>query len=106
MQIVRGDFHRHTELSWDGGGGNDGSLQDFYRYMIDAASMDFGASTDHQGGAWEYWWWYSQKMTDMYYVPNAYTPIFGYERSATQPNGHRNMFFAERANAKVTYTRR
>jgi hypothetical protein len=102
VQIVRGDFHRHTELSWDGGGGNDGSLQDFYRYMIDAAAMDFGASTDHQGGAWEYWWWYTQKMTDMYHVPGAYTPIYGYERSATQPNGHRNMFFAERANAQVT----
>src|SRR5206468_2668936 len=52
--IVRGDFHRHTELSWDGGGTADGSLQDFYCYMIDAASMDFGASTDHQGGAWPY----------------------------------------------------
>ncbi|MGH9658542.1 MAG: TolB family protein, partial [Bryobacteraceae bacterium] len=64
-RIVRGDFHRHTELSWDGGGAQDGSLQDFYRYMIDAASMDFGASTDHQGGAWLYWWWYTQKMTDM-----------------------------------------
>ncbi len=102
VQIVRGDFHRHTELSWDGGGGNDGSLQDFYRYMIDAAAMDFGASTDHQGGAWEYWWWYSQKMTDMYHVPGAYTPIYGYERSATQPNGHRNMFFAERMNAQIT----
>ena len=50
VQIVRGDFHRHTELSWDGGGGNDGNLQEFYRYMIDAAAMDFGASTDHQGG--------------------------------------------------------
>ncbi|MBI4875465.1 MAG: hypothetical protein HY822_12600 [Acidobacteria bacterium] len=47
---MRGDFHRHTELSWDGGGGNDGSLQDFFRYMIDVASMDFGAATDHQGG--------------------------------------------------------
>ena len=35
----------------------DGNLQDFYRYMIDVASMDFGASTDHQGGAWPYWWW-------------------------------------------------
>ena len=72
MHIVRGDFHRHTELSWDGGGTNDGNLQDFYRYMIDAAGMDFGASTDHQGGAWPYWWWYTQKMTDMYHVPGAY----------------------------------
>jgi hypothetical protein len=102
MHIVRGDFHRHTELSWDGGGANDGNLQDFYRYMIDAASMDFGASTDHQGGAWPYWWWYTQKMTDMYHAPGAYVPIFGYERSVTFPNGHRNVFFAKRADSRVT----
>ncbi len=85
LQLVRGDFHRHTELSWDGGGTADGNLQDFYRYMIDAASMDFGASTDHQGGAWPYWWWYTQKMTDMYNLPGSYSPIFGYERSAHLP---------------------
>jgi len=101
-QIMRGDFHRHTELSWDGGGTADGSLQDFYRYMIDAASMDFGASTDHQGGAWPYWWWYTQKMTDMYHVPQSYVPIFGYERSAVYPNGHRNVFFARRSESRVT----
>ena len=102
MRIVRGDFHRHTELSWDGGGTADGNLQDFYRYMIDVASMDFGASTDHQGGAWPYWWWYTQKMTDMYHVPGAYVPIFGYERSATYPFGHRNVFFANRSDSRVT----
>jgi len=102
LHIVRGDFHRHTELSWDGGGRNDGSLQEFYRYMIDAAAMDFGASTDHQGGAWPYWWWYTQKMTDMYHVPGAYVPIFGYERSARFPNGHRNVFFAKRSDSRVT----
>ena len=100
--IVRGDFHRHTELSWDGGGAQDGSLEDFYRYMIDAASMDFGASTDHQGGAWPYWWWFTQKMTDMYHLPGTYVPIFGYERSAIFPNGHRNVFFARRAESRVT----
>jgi hypothetical protein len=101
MHIVRGDFHRHTELSWDGGGTTDGNLQDFYRYMIDVASMDFGASTDHQGGAWPYWWWYTQKMTDMYHVPGAYSPIFGYERSAIFPNGHRNIFYAKRSESRV-----
>ncbi|MBI1356238.1 MAG: hypothetical protein GC160_17995 [Acidobacteria bacterium] len=106
VQIVRGDFHRHTELSWDGGGGSDGSLPDFYRYMIDAAAMDFGASTDHQGGAWEYWWFYTQKMTDMYHVPGAYTPIYGFERSATQPNGHRNVFYAERSGEVVPFFQR
>jgi len=70
--------------------------------MIDAAAMDFGASTDHQGGAWPYWWWYTQKMTDMYHVPGAYVPIFGYERSAIYPNGHRNLFFAKRSDSRVT----
>ena len=103
VQVVRGDFHRHTELSWDGGGGNDGNLQEFYRYMIDAAAMDFGASTDHQGGAYDYWWWYSQKMTDMHHLPGAYTSIFGYERSITQPNGHRNIFFADRTGAVTPF---
>ncbi len=100
--IVRGDFHRHTELSWDGGGAADGSLLDFYRYMIDAAAMDFGASTDHQGGAWPYWWWFTQKMTDMHHVTGAYSAIFGYERSATYPNGHRNVFFVKRSDSRVT----
>ncbi len=103
VQIVRGDFHRHTELSWDGGGVTDGNLQEFYRYMIDAAAMDFGASTDHQGGAYPYWWWYSQKMTDMHHLPGRYTSIFGYERSVTQPNGHRNVFFADRTGAVVPF---
>jgi hypothetical protein len=101
MHIVRGDFHRHTELSWDGGGTADGNLQDFYRYMIDVAAMDFGASTDHQGGGWPYWWWYTQKMTDMYHVPGAYVPIFGYERSAIFPNGHRNVFYATRSESRM-----
>jgi hypothetical protein len=101
MHIVRGDFHRHTELSWDGGGTGDGNLQDFYRYMIDVAAMDFGASTDHQGGGWPYWWWYTQKMTDMYHVPNSYVPIFGYERSATFPFGHRNVFYARRSDSRM-----
>ena len=102
LRIVRGDFHRHTELSWDGGGAADGNLVDFYRYLIDAGGMDFGASTDHHGGVWPYWWWYSQKLTDMYHVPGAYVSIFGYERSAVFPNGHRNMFFARRSEARVT----
>ncbi len=96
-RIVRGDFHRHTELSWDGGGVRDGSVLDFYRYMIDAAQMDYGAVTDHNaGGDNEYSWWYTQKLTDLYYVPGAFTPIYGYERSVVYPNGHRNIFHSRR----------
>jgi hypothetical protein len=96
-RIVRGDFHRHTEFSWDGGGFRDSSLLDFYRYMIDAASMDFGASTDHNaGGDYEYWWWLTQKLTDLHHLPNSYVALFGYERSAIYPNGHRNIIHAIR----------
>ena len=101
-RLVRGDLHRHTELSWDISATTDGSLQDFYRYMLDVAALDFGASTDHQGGAWPYWWWYTQKMTDMHHVPGAYVALVGYERSTAFPFGHRNVFFARRADAKVT----
>ncbi|HLJ13669.1 MAG TPA: hypothetical protein VKV15_04175, partial [Bryobacteraceae bacterium] len=100
--ILRGDFHRHTELSWDRGGETDGSLEDLYRYMLDVAAMDYGASTDHQGGAWPYWWWYTLKMTDLYHVPGAFVPLYAYERSAQYPFGHRNMLFARREDARVT----
>jgi len=96
-RIVRGDLHRHTELSWDVGPGNDGSYLDFYRYMIDVAEMDFGGLTDHQGGGhYAYWWWLTEKSCDMYYLAPRFVPLYGYERSARFPNGHRNIFHAYR----------
>ena len=102
-RIVRGDLHRHTELSWDAGGTIDGSLPDFYRYMIDAAAMDFGASTDHQGGAHDYWWWYSQKMTDMHHLPGSFVSLFGFERSINYPMGHHNVFYADRSGQVIPF---
>ena len=96
-RIVRGDLHRHTELSWDVGPGNDGSYLDFYRYMIDVAAMDFGSLTDHQGGGhYAYWWWLTEKSDDMYYLPPRFVPLYGYERSLRFPNGHRNIFHSYR----------
>lgn len=96
-RIVRGDLHRHTELSWDVGPGNDGSYLDFYRYMIDVAAMDFGGITDHQGGGhYPFWWWLIEKSCDMYYLAPRFVPLYGYERSARFPNGHRNVFHAYR----------
>ena len=41
-RLLRGDFHRHTEISQDGG--SDGALEDMWRYAIDAA----GARLDGQ----------------------------------------------------------
>ena len=36
LRIVRGEFHRHSEISMDGG--NDGTLLDQWRYAIDTAA--------------------------------------------------------------------
>ena len=97
-RILRGDLHRHTSLSADGVG--DGSLWDFYRYVLDAAGMDFSTVTDHQGGGTDYNWWKSQKSTDLFHLPGRLTAIYAYERSVLYPNGHRNIVFARR-NAPV-----
>ncbi len=94
-RILRGDFHRHTELSQDGAG--DGMLEDNYRYTLDAASMDIGYVSDHQmGQGEEYNWWITQKSNDLYYMPGRFVPMYGYERSVPYPNGHRNVIWAER----------
>jgi hypothetical protein len=95
LQLVRGDFHRHTELSFDGG--NDGPLVDAYRYAIDAASLGWIGCCDHDnGGAREYSWWLAQKYTDAYLLGSAFVPMFYYERSVVYPEGHRNIMFAQR----------
>ncbi|MCX6618176.1 MAG: hypothetical protein NTZ98_19045 [Acidobacteria bacterium] len=94
-RILRGDMHRHTELSPDGAG--DGSLFDLYRYSIDAARLDYVLVADHQmGGGDEYNWWITQKSNDMFYVQGAFLPLYGYERSVPYPNGHRNLVFPKR----------
>ncbi len=96
LRILRGDLHRHTELSQDQGGQDDGTIIEFYRYMIDAAAMDFGASTDHQAGGTDYWNTMTQKLADMYYFPQRFTPLYGYERNIANPHGHRNILHLTR----------
>jgi len=94
-QLLRGEFHRHTEISWDGG--PDGSLEDMFRYGIDAAAFDWIGNGDHDSGAGrEYSWWLIQKFTDAYTVPGRFTGMFTYERSVAYPHGHRNCVFARR----------
>ena len=94
-RILRGDFHRHSEISNDGSG--DGSIEDYYRYNLDAASMDTGILTDHNmGGDAEYSWWRTEKSYDLFRIRGRYLPLFGYERSVNYPNGHRNVVFDHR----------
>jgi hypothetical protein len=93
-RLFRGDFHRHTEVSMDGG--HDGALEDMWRYAIDAAGFDWMGDADHDnGGGKEYTWWLVQKTTDLYHSPRLVT-LFTYERSVNYPHGHRNVMFPKR----------
>ena len=95
LQLVRGEFHRHTEVSGDGG--NDGPVEDMWRYAIDVAAMDWLGNGDHDnGGGREYTWWLIQKTTDAFRLPGRFDPPFTYERSVAYPEGHRNVVFAQR----------
>ena len=94
LRIIRGEFHRHSEVSMDGG--NDGTLIDQWRYMVDPADMDWVGCCDHDnGGGREYSWWITQKLTDVFHTPGRFVSMFSYERSLPYPEGHRNVVFAQ-----------
>ena len=95
LRIARGEFHRHSEISPDGG--NDGTLFDQFRYIRDAVGLDWVGCCDHDNGMGrEYPWWITQKLTDVFYAPGHFSPMFSYERSVIYPNGHRNVIFVQR----------
>jgi len=94
-QLLRGEFHRHTDISPDGGG--DGTLEDMWRYALDVAALDWIGCGDHDNGnGREYTWWLTQKTTDLYHAAPRFNPMFTYERSVSYPGGHRNVMFAQR----------
>jgi hypothetical protein len=94
-RILRGDLHRHTDISQDGVG--DGSLMDLHRYALDAAALDFILVGDHNmGHDREYPWWRTQKANDLYSIPGHFLSLYGYERSVRYPNGHRNVIWTRR----------
>jgi hypothetical protein len=95
FQLVRGDFHRHSEISFDGA--RDGPLIDSYRYFVDAASLGWVGCCDHDDGGYrEYSWWLIQKFTDAYTLGSKFVPMYYAERSVNYPEGHRNIVFAQR----------
>jgi len=95
LRILRGDMHRHTDISI-GDGIGDGSLADAYRYALDAAGFDYLAVTDHNYGDNEYSWWRTQKSADLFRLEGRFVPLYAYERSVNYPNGHRNVVHARR----------
>lgn len=93
--LLRGEFHRHTELTSHRD--QDGTLEDAWRYALDAADMDWMGLGDHDNGYHqEYCWWISQKLTDIFNHPPRFIGVFTYERSVPYPSGHRNALFARR----------
>jgi hypothetical protein len=95
LRIARGEFHRHSEISFDGR--DDGSILDQWRYVLDAANLDWIGCCDHDnGGGREYSWWITQKQTDIFHTPGKFIPMFSYERTVSYPEGHRNVIFVQR----------
>ena len=94
-QLLRGEFHRHTELTAHQD--MDGTLEEMWRYGLDVASMDWIGNGDHDNGyGVEYLWWMVQKQTDIFHHAPRFCPMFTYERSRSYPSGHRNAMFARR----------
>jgi hypothetical protein len=105
-KIYRGDTHRHTEISMDGN--NDGSLFQTYRYALDAARLDYLMVSEHnssQGPDQPYVDWLLQQAVDLFSVAGRFEPFYGYERSITYPDGHRNVIFAKRGNPTLPILR-
>ena len=100
--LLLGDCHRHTDVR--GHSAVDGSIEDTYRYALDAAQMDFVGPSDHNevlGGRWpdslrDYQWWYAQKLADVYTHAPRFWGIYTYEHSMNRPGGHRNVLYSRR----------
>ncbi len=100
--LLLGDCHRHTDVR--GHSAVDGSIEDTYRYALDAAQMDFVGPSDHNevlGGRWpdslrDYQWWYAQKLVDVYTHAPKFWGIYSYEHSMSRPGGHRNVLYLQR----------
>jgi hypothetical protein len=94
-QLLRGEFHRHTEMSSHRD--QDGPFEEIWRYGLDVARMDWIGPGDHDSGlGHEYTWWLTQKQCAIYFHAPTFLPLFTYERSVPFPSGHRNVMFAER----------
>jgi hypothetical protein len=84
-ELYYGDFHRHTDISlcfWPG----DGTMDDAYRYGIDAAPLDFLGVTDHthdiaMGDPLSLLWQRIRKEVNRHALEGKFIPFYSYERS-------------------------
>ena len=95
LRPLRGEFHRHTEISSHND--QDGLLEDSWRYALDAGALDWMGNGDHDNGfGFEYLWWIIQKNADLHHNPPYFVGAQTYERSVFYPNGHRNVMMPKR----------
>ncbi len=108
-RLVIGDTHRHTDISRCANG-KDGSLQDAYRYALNACALDWLAISDHdqdimkhrndtlQRPRQDYDWWRSLKYCDLYTIPGRFVALYGYEhgRMYAKGGGHKNVLQEQR----------
>ncbi|MBI1371577.1 MAG: hypothetical protein GC159_02285 [Phycisphaera sp.] len=96
--LVYGDLHRHTDIS-NCRTGEDGCINEGYRYAIDVAGLDFLGLSDHTDIVKTYTpyeWWQNQRFCDVFYTPGRFTGMYAYEREQRYLWGHRNVVFAQR----------
>ena len=90
--LLRGEFHRHTELSMDGGA--DGLWKTCGAMpSTRLASTGSATATTTTAAARNITWWLTQRSTELYHNPPSFVPMFTYERSVSYPHGHRNVMF-------------
>lgn len=83
--LFYGDLHRHTDISLCFSPA-DGTIDDAYRYAIDAAPLDFLGITDHthdlaMGDPLGLVWWRSRKEVNRHALGVNFFPFYSYERS-------------------------
>lgn len=84
-QVFFGDLHRHTDLSLCNVP-TDGTMDDAYRYAIDAAHLDFLGITDHsrdiaEGDAKSLLYWRCRKEVSRHDLTPRFIPMYAYEHS-------------------------
>jgi hypothetical protein len=84
-ELFFGDLHRHTDISLCYSP-CDGTIEDAYRYAIDAAPLDFLGITDHthdldMGDGLSLIWHRSRKEVNRHEIAGRFIPFYSYERS-------------------------
>ncbi|MGB3187352.1 MAG: DUF3604 domain-containing protein [Ornithinimicrobium sp.] len=102
MHLYWGDLHRHSLVSRCTSG-DEPSLDDFYRYAWDVNDYDFWAVTDHAENSSDYQWWGIQKIADLFHIPGAFVPFYGFEWTSAD-TGHQNVIFGDVERGAPTFS--